>query len=145
MNTASTAPSSSGAGDPTTAPCSTPWRGIRTGSSRSPRSRPNAGHTAPSGRPTHPNLHYELSARTWPRHPRSAEYTLLEDGSRVSPGWLALAESMPQRFLVGSDASHHSEASERMKLESVRNFLSQLSPRARAEVGSGTLRRLIND
>ena len=93
----------------------------------------------------HPNLYYELSARTWPRHPRSADYTLLEDGGRVAPGWLALVESMPRRFLVGSDASHHSEASERMKLDSVRNFLAQLSPAARAEVASGTLRRLIND
>jgi predicted TIM-barrel fold metal-dependent hydrolase len=93
----------------------------------------------------HPNLYYELSARTWPRHPRSAAYTMLEDGVRIAPGWLALIESMPRRFLVGSDASHHSEAAERMKLESVRNFLGQLSPTARAEVASGTLRRLLSE
>ena len=92
----------------------------------------------------HPNLYYELSARTWPRHPRSAEYTIMEDG-RIAPGWQALVESMPRRFLVGSDASHHSEESERMKLESVRNFLGQLSPSARAEVGGEVLRRLISN
>lgn len=93
----------------------------------------------------HPNLYYELSARTWPRHPRSPEYTMLEDGVRIAPGWLALIESMPRRFLVGSDASHHSEANERMKVESVRAFLALLSPSARAEVAAGTLRRLLGD
>jgi hypothetical protein len=31
----------------------------------------------------HPNLYYELSARTWPVHPRSPDYTILRDGSRV--------------------------------------------------------------
>ena len=65
----------------------------------------------------HPNLFYELSARTWPRHPRSPDYPIVREGA-IEPGWLALIESMPRRFLVGSDASHRSEASERMKLES---------------------------
>ena len=36
----------------------------------------------------HPNLHYELSARTWPRHPRSPDYTILRDGVAVWPEWL---------------------------------------------------------
>jgi predicted TIM-barrel fold metal-dependent hydrolase len=31
----------------------------------------------------HPNLYYELSARTWPRHPRSPDYTILRDGAAV--------------------------------------------------------------
>lgn len=93
----------------------------------------------------HPNLHYELSARTWPRHPRSPEYTILHDAATVAPRWIALIESMPQRFLVGSDASHHVEANERMKLESVHNFLSQLSPGARREVAGGSLRRLLRE
>jgi len=92
----------------------------------------------------HPNLHYELSARTWPRHPRSPDYPIVREGA-IEPGWLALVESMPRRFLVGTDASHHLEANERMKLESVRDFLAQLSPSARAEVSGGTLRRLLGE
>lgn len=92
----------------------------------------------------HPNLYYELSARTWPRHPRSAAYTIAPDGV-VAPAWLELIEAMPQRFLVGTDASHHVEANERMKIESVRDFLAQLSARARAEVSGGTLRRLLRE
>ena len=36
----------------------------------------------------HPNLTYELSARTWPRHPRSPDYTILRDGRRSGRnGW----------------------------------------------------------
>lgn len=92
----------------------------------------------------HPNLYYELSARTWPRHPRSAEYTIVRDGA-VMPEWLALIESRPRRFLVGTDASHRDEASERMKVESVRDFLRQLSPAARAQVGHDVMRRLIGE
>lgn len=92
----------------------------------------------------HPNLYYELSARTWPRHPRSADYPIVRDGA-LMPEWRELIESTPGRFLVGSDASHHSEANERMKLASVREFLRQLSPQARREVASGTLLRLIGD
>ncbi|MCC2676929.1 MAG: amidohydrolase family protein, partial [Ramlibacter sp.] len=56
----------------------------------------------------HPNLVYELSARTWPRHPRSPDYTILRDGVEVWPEWLQLIEEMPSRFLVGTDASHRS-------------------------------------
>jgi predicted TIM-barrel fold metal-dependent hydrolase len=93
---------------------------------------------------THPNLYYELSARTWPRHPRSADYPIVREGA-VSPEWLALIEAMPRRFLVGTDASHHVEANERMKIESVRDFLAQLSPAARAELGRDVLRRLIGE
>ena len=79
----------------------------------------------------HPNLYYDLSARTWPQHPRSLDYTILRDSSRVWPEWLQLIESQPHRFLVGTDASHQSESSETMKFESVQNFLRQLSPQAR--------------
>lgn len=90
----------------------------------------------------HPNLYYELSARTWPQHPRSPDYTLLQDGQRVWPAWLQLIESMPGRFLVGTDASHRSPASEEMKFASVQNFLAQLSPAAREQVARGTILRL---
>jgi Tat protein secretion system quality control protein TatD with DNase activity len=91
---------------------------------------------------SHANLYYELSARTWPRHPRSADYPIVRDGV-VDAEWLALIESMPRRFLVGTDASHHAEANERMKIESVREFLRQLSPGARREVGGAVLDRLV--
>ena len=92
----------------------------------------------------HPNLHYELSARTWPRHPRSADYPIVREG-KLLPEWLALIESMPRRFLVGTDASHHDEANERMKVESVHAFLGQLSPAARREVAGDVLRRLLDE
>ena len=92
----------------------------------------------------HPNLFYELSARTWPRHPRSAEFPIVREGA-VSADWLSLIEEMPQRFLVGTDASHHVEANERMKIESVRDFLRQLSPAARRQVGVETLRGLLRE
>lgn len=91
----------------------------------------------------HPNLYYELSARTWPRHPRSPDYTILRDGERVWPQWIALVEAMPERFLVGTDASHRDPAFERMKIGSVQRFLDQLSPAAREAVASMNLVRLL--
>lgn len=91
----------------------------------------------------HRNLYYELSARTWPVHPRSPEYTLLRDGRNVWPQWLAFIESGPDRFLVGTDASHRSAQSEAMKFDSVQNFLRQLSPAAREAVARGNVSRLV--
>lgn len=91
----------------------------------------------------HPNLFYELSARTWPHHPRSPDYTLLRDGERVWPEWLQLIEAMSTRFLVGTDASHRSAASDEMKYASVQNLLAQLKPGAREQVASGTLLGLV--
>lgn len=90
----------------------------------------------------HDNLVFELSARTWPLHPRSPEYTLF-NGPQVWPRWLALIERMPQRFIVGTDASHHSLAAEEMKITSVQRFLGQLSPAARPAVARDTLDALL--
>ena len=90
----------------------------------------------------HPNLYYELSARTWPRHPRSPAYPIVREG-KVIPEWLALIESMPHRFLVGTDASGRDEANERMKLESVRDLLAQLTPSAGRLVGGEVLEKLL--
>jgi predicted TIM-barrel fold metal-dependent hydrolase len=92
----------------------------------------------------HPNLYYELSARTWPRHPRSPDYTILRDGSTVWPEWLALIESKADRFMVGTDASHRSHESELMKFESVQAFLRQLSPATRDRVARTNLLKLID-
>lgn len=91
----------------------------------------------------HPNLYYELSARTWPRHPRSPDYTILRDGSQVWPEWLELIEAQPRRFMVGTDASHRSRESETMKFESVQNLLRQLSPAARQRVAQDNLLELV--
>lgn len=91
----------------------------------------------------HPNLTYELSARTWPVHPRSPDYTILRDGQNVWPQWLAFIESRPERFLVGTDASHRSAESEAMKALSVQNFLRQLSPATRDQVARRNLLKLI--
>jgi hypothetical protein len=80
----------------------------------------------------HPNLHYELSARTWPRHPRAPDYTILRDGREVWPEWLALIEAKADRFIIGTDASHRSRESEVMKLESVQtSFAEPGDPRPR--------------
>lgn len=91
----------------------------------------------------HPNLVYELSARTWARHPRSPDYTILRDGTAVWPRWIELIEARPQRFVVGSDASLRSEASDRSKLAGVQTFLEQLSPAARRLVARDNLRRIV--
>lgn len=91
----------------------------------------------------HPNLYYELSARTWPRHPRSPDYTILRDGEKVWPEWLQLVEAMPHRFLVGTDASNRSASADAMKFASVQAFLAQLSPAAREQVGRRTVLRLV--
>jgi predicted TIM-barrel fold metal-dependent hydrolase len=91
----------------------------------------------------HPNLYYELSARTWAVHPRSPDYTILRDGEKVWPQWLALIESMPMRFLVGTDASHRSAQSEEMKHSSVKAFLRQLTPATRELVGRANLLALV--
>lgn len=91
----------------------------------------------------HPNLHYELSARTWPRHPRSPDYTILQDGKSVWPEWLALIEAKPERFLIGTDASQRSLNSDAMKFASVQSFLLQLSPATRERVASQNLLRLV--
>jgi len=92
----------------------------------------------------HPNLYYELSARMWPRHPRSSDYTILRDGKNVWPEWLELIESKADRFIVGTDASHRSRESEIMKYESVQAFLRQLSPITQDRVGQTNLLNLID-
>ena len=91
----------------------------------------------------HPNLTYELSARTWAEHPRSPDYTILRDGRSVWPQWLALIEAKPERFVVGTDASQRSAESEAMKFASVQSFLRQLSPAARERVARGNLLQLL--
>jgi Tat protein secretion system quality control protein TatD with DNase activity len=83
----------------------------------------------------HPNLIFELSARTWVRHPRSPDYTILQNGADVWPEWLSLIEEMPDRFVVGTDASLRSNASDLGKISSVRNLLGQLAPAIRWRVG----------
>ncbi len=88
-------------------------------------------------------LHYELSARTWPQHPRSPDYTILRDGRQVWPEWLALIEAHSGRFIVGTDASHRSLESEVRKATSVQSFLQQLSPAARERVARLNLLALL--
>lgn len=91
----------------------------------------------------HPNLYYDLSARTWPRHPRSPDYTILRDGREVWPEWLELIAAKSERFVIGTDASHRSRESEVMKFESVQAFLRQLSPAVRERVARTNLLRLL--
>ena len=91
----------------------------------------------------HPNLVYELSARTWAQHPRSPDYTIFRDESRVWPEWLALIEEHPTRFVVGTDASHRDAVGERRKVERVQLLLAQLGAGTRALVAEGNARRLV--
>ena len=91
----------------------------------------------------HPNLLYELSARTWARHPRSPDYTIFRDEARVWPEWLALIEEHPTRFVVGTDASHRDAVGERRKIERVQLLLAQLSAETRGLVAEANARRLV--
>jgi len=91
----------------------------------------------------HANLYYELSARTWLNHPRSPEYTIFKNVTEVWSQWLELIESSPDRFIVGTDASHHAHESEKRKIESVQLLLRQLSPKTRALVARKNLLGLV--
>ncbi|MGJ7609254.1 amidohydrolase family protein [Variovorax sp. LT1R20] len=90
----------------------------------------------------HPNLYYELSARTWPHHPRSPDYTILRNGRDVWPEWLQLIEAQPDRFTVGTDATQRSATGDALKFQSVQNLLGQLSPAARDKVATENVLRL---
>lgn len=91
----------------------------------------------------HPNLVYELSARTWTQHPRSPDYTIFRNATTVWPEWLALIESMPTRFLVGTDASGRSEAGDSANARRLQLFLSQLSDATRRQVADRNLERIL--
>lgn len=91
----------------------------------------------------HANLHYELSARIWLHHPRSPDYTIYKNDNEVWKEWLDLIESNPKRFLIGTDASHRSRESDEAKIERVRHFLMQLSPKSRELVAQKNLLGLI--
>lgn len=91
----------------------------------------------------HPNLVYELSARTWARHPRSPDYTIFRNETTVWSEWLTLIESMPTRFLVGTDASGRSEENDIANARRVQLFLDQLSPTTRTQVAQHNLDRIL--
>ena len=91
----------------------------------------------------HPNLYYELSARTWLTHPRSSDYTIFKSNSEIWNQWLDLIEKNPERFIVGTDASHHSIGRDRGKIASVHLFLNQLSLQARDRVARTNLLALV--
>ena len=91
----------------------------------------------------HPNLTYELSARTWRHHPRSPDYTIFMTDDTVWPAWRKLIEDHPTRFIVGTDASNHSRAADQQKIDSVRALLAQLSEPARSLVAQENLLRLV--
>ena len=91
----------------------------------------------------HPNLVYDLSARTWSRHPRPPDYTIFRNDSLVWPEWLALIESHATRFIVGTDASYRSMENERRKIDRIRLFLSELSDSTREKVATANVGRLV--
>jgi predicted TIM-barrel fold metal-dependent hydrolase len=91
----------------------------------------------------HPNLVYELSARTWTRHPRSPDYTIFQNDTAVWREWLQLIERNPTRFVVGTDASYRSQENEVRKIERVRMMLDQLSPAIREQVAMRNALRIL--
>lgn len=91
----------------------------------------------------HPNLYYELSARTWLNHPRSSDYTIFKSNSEVWKQWLELVEAKSDRFIIGTDSSHHSIGRDRGKIESVQLFLNQLSPETKEKVARKNLLALV--
>jgi predicted TIM-barrel fold metal-dependent hydrolase len=93
----------------------------------------------------HANLTYELSARTYLRHPRSPDYTIFRNERDVWPRWLDLIRAYPTRFIIGTDGSQRSLEQDRMKVDRVRLLLSQLTPGTRELVAMGNILRLIKD
>ena len=91
----------------------------------------------------HPNLIYELSARTWARHPRSPDYTIFRNETTVWPEWIQFIESLPTRFLIGTDASGRSETGDSANVRRVQLFLSQLSDATRRRVATGNLEHIL--
>jgi predicted TIM-barrel fold metal-dependent hydrolase len=91
----------------------------------------------------HANVVYELSARTWESHPRSPDYTIFRNDLDVWPEWLELIGTFPDRFLVGTDASHRSLEAERRKIERVQLLLAQLPDAAREQVSVGNPARIL--
>lgn len=91
----------------------------------------------------HPNLHYELSARTWRHHPRSPDYTIFMTDDALWPQWQQLIEDHPTRFIAGTDAGNRTRASDQARIDSVRALLAQLSEPARRAVASDNLLRLV--
>jgi predicted TIM-barrel fold metal-dependent hydrolase len=89
----------------------------------------------------HPNLIYELSARTWAEHPRSPDYTIFRNETQVWPRWLELIERHPERFIIGTDAAQR--GNDREKVSRVRLLLSQLTDSTRALVATRNLDRII--
>jgi len=91
----------------------------------------------------HPNLIYELSARTWERHPRSPDYTVFRNEATVWPEWLELIERMPTRFLIGTDAAGRSNSGDRQNARRIQLFLNQLSPATRLQIAEQNLDRIL--
>ena len=91
----------------------------------------------------HPNLIYELSARTWASHPRSPDYTIFRNERDVWPAWLALIEALPDRFVVGTDAPVRSRDSDMAKIRRVELLLNQLTPATRRLVARANLERIV--
>jgi hypothetical protein len=93
----------------------------------------------------HPNLIYELSARSYLSHPRSPDYTIFQNARQVWPRWLELIEAHPRRFIVGTDGSQRRLSSDQIKIDRLRLLLSQLTPTTRSLVATGNIMRLVGD
>lgn len=91
----------------------------------------------------HENLSVDLSMRTVEDHPRSPDYWICRSPGQLWPQWLELIEASSGRFLVGSDAAQRDARADEARISACKQLLGQLSPEARAAVGTENLERLV--
>jgi predicted TIM-barrel fold metal-dependent hydrolase len=91
----------------------------------------------------HRNLTVELSMRTFERHPRSADYWIMENKDEVWGQWLRLIEQYSGQIIVGTDASNRNADIDQKKADSVRLLLSQLTDITRAKVAKENLSQIL--
>jgi predicted TIM-barrel fold metal-dependent hydrolase len=91
---------------------------------------------------SHPNLYCELSHRSPPTlsGPRLAERKIFDEAG-VDAAWLSVIESMPDRFMVGTDAigSDYDAAVASLR----RGLLARLSPAAMRKVADENAKRVM--
>jgi len=92
----------------------------------------------------HPQLFCELSARSPPVIPaRSpATYQNIFDGYSANSGWIALIESLADRFMVGSDLTHAGVSYDEIIGVIRTGLLPRLPPETMAKVAHGNAVRL---
>jgi predicted TIM-barrel fold metal-dependent hydrolase len=89
----------------------------------------------------HPNLFCELSGRESIR--RIYRGDPIDDDRVLKPGWKALLEDFPDRFVIGTDVDPATMAAYAEEIGYWRGILAQLSPTAAAKLAHGNAERLL--